>query len=560
MQRMCARAQSNGVQQKMHLALAQALCPGVLWGPHEPLKEFKKLYSLACWFHKISPLVGIDSELTKAFRTRTLTTASPYANGLIVDLTGTERVHHGEESLVRRLGEHMGQWGVHVRCAIAPTIGAAWALSRFGRSSFEIVAPYDVTADKSNRASADRGIPTHRTLHEMVAPIPLQALRIPDSTVQALHQLGIYSLRGLLRLPHRMLNARYGPLLLMRLDQLFGRSEERFRAIRVPPRCVVQEQFESPLERAEALQESVRELFGQLFKKLQVWGKRAGSFEIAIAHYDEATTRYQGGARATQITTRQVTLASAGADPKRLLSVLHPVIEGLKILGGVHTITLSARDIERARSTQHKLLHSDALFSHHAPLFEEPSLGVFSAQEEPSEAERDLINTVVVRLGSSQVQRVRFENSHIPERSFGYRSVTPQNISHGKYYVDSDLGRKDSQPCESVIHEQRYLPVVEASLRVCSERPSYLFSEPEPITAIALLPDSIPSLLTWREKRYAIVRGVGPERIAEEWWHKKLNGELDERDYFRVQEEQGQWFWVFRERRSRSWFVHGVWV
>jgi hypothetical protein len=44
---------------------------------------------------------------------------------------------------------------------------------------------------------------------------------------------------------------------------------------------------------------------------------------------------------------------------------------------------------------------------------------------------------------------------------------------------------------------------------------------------------------------HAVVRVEGPERIAMEWW--KHNGQTLTRDYFRVEDEAGLRFWIYRD-------------
>jgi protein ImuB len=56
----------------------------------------------------------------------------------------------------------------------------------------------------------------------------------------------------------------------------------------------------------------------------------------------------------------------------------------------------------------------------------------------------------------------------------------------------------------------------------------------------------------------------GPERIAEEWWRPEGSGVVDAiRDYYRVEDEEGRRFWLFRaglhgNDHPPRWFVHGV--
>jgi protein ImuB len=96
------------------------------------------------------------------------------------------------------------------------------------------------------------------------------------------------------------------------------------------------------------------------------------------------------------------------------------------------------------------------------------------------------------------------------------------------------------------------------------KRPVRMLRRPEMLShVVALLPDHPPRRFTWRGKPYAVTAGDGPERIHGEWW--RTDRELwAVRDYFRVEVEGGQRFWVFRrgdgvvpETGDLSWYLHG---
>jgi protein ImuB len=91
-------------------------------------------------------------------------------------------------------------------------------------------------------------------------------------------------------------------------------------------------------------------------------------------------------------------------------------------------------------------------------------------------------------------------------------------------------------------------------------RPSRLLSPPEPIHVIALMPDYPPAKFRWRERMHVVRAADGPERISGEWWkNPKETGEV--RDYFRIENENGERYWLFRASipdQPHRWFVHGV--
>jgi protein ImuB len=149
--------------------------------------------------------------------------------------------------------------------------------------------------------------------------------------------------------------------------------------------------------------------------------------------------------------------------------------------------------------------------------------------EEPDIA--PLIDRLANRLGTELVYRVAPVDSAVPERSA--RRVEAQERAVGTWPVD--------------------LP-----------RPVRLLDPPQPVEAMALLPDHPPMAFTWRRVRHRVRRADGPERIAGEWW--KRGGETRSvRDYFRVEDEDGHRYWLFRRGDGENgvsgdmrWFLHGL--
>jgi protein ImuB len=142
-----------------------------------------------------------------------------------------------------------------------------------------------------------------------------------------------------------------------------------------------------------------------------------------------------------------------------------------------------------------------------------------------------LVDRLGNRLGRGQVFRAVPVESDVPERSVQrVPALTPP--------------RRQSWPAA--------LP-----------RPVRLLDPPQPVEAMALLPDHPPVAFTWRRIRHRVRRADGPERIAGEWW--KRDGEMRSvRDYFRVEDEEGQRFWLFRRGDGMDaasgdmrWFLHG---
>ena len=140
--------------------------------------------------------------------------------------------------------------------------------------------------------------------------------------------------------------------------------------------------------------------------------------------------------------------------------------------------------------------------------------------------------------------------------------------------IDQLVGRAGDEavfrvaPNESDVPERairRVGPLNEAGCWPRWKRPVRMLRRPEHLThVVALLPDHPPRRFTWRGQAYRVTAGDGPERIHGEWW--RTDTELwAVRDYFRVEVESGERFWLFRrgdgvepETGDLSWYIHGM--
>ena len=92
-------------------------------------------------------------------------------------------------------------------------------------------------------------------------------------------------------------------------------------------------------------------------------------------------------------------------------------------------------------------------------------------------------------------------------------------------------------------------------------RPLRLFARPEPIEAMAEVPDGPPRRFRWRRVLHDVTAIEGPERIAAPWWRQ---AGAPTRDYFRAEDSEGRRFWLYREglwgreTTQPKWFVHGL--
>ncbi|MFH5925621.1 DUF6504 family protein [Roseomonas xinghualingensis] len=87
---------------------------------------------------------------------------------------------------------------------------------------------------------------------------------------------------------------------------------------------------------------------------------------------------------------------------------------------------------------------------------------------------------------------------------------------------------------------------------------------PQPIEAIAALPDRPPTAFIWRRVRRRVRHADGPERVTGEWWRREAEKRAI-RDYWAVEDEEGRRYWLFRRGDGEDpatgdldWFLHGL--
>jgi protein ImuB len=118
-------------------------------------------------------------------------------------------------------------------------------------------------------------------------------------------------------------------------------------------------------------------------------------------------------------------------------------------------------------------------------------------------------------------------------------------------------------PDEHYWPERSYKPVASlseiptSSWRTDKVRPLQLLKVPERIDVTSLMPDYPPMLFVHKGKIHNIIKADGPERIEQEWWIQKGQ----HRDYYRVEDEDGNRYWLFRlghyHDKIYQWFLHG---
>lgn len=338
--------------------------------------------------------------------------------------------------------------------------------------------------------------------HAFLAPLPISALRLDADAIAQLPRLGLTRIERLLGLPRAQLTRRFGPLTVLRLDQALGRAEEALTFRRPATPWFDRLAFAEPISQLDDLVRVAGDITARLCERLRTEGRGARRFELTFHRLDGKAYPIQVG------------LSVSGRDARALTRLFAPKLETIDPGFGIEVATLSAEGVEVLSAAQGRL---DA--------------GRAAADEEGLAA---LVDRLANRLGETEVWRAEVFESHVPERAV---QTVPTMAPAAPTDWDPD-----------------------------KPRPIRLFPHPEAIDALAVLPDEPPMAFKWRGRQHRVKRAEGPERIAEEWWRKPIDavGTGFVRDYYRVEDEAGGRYWLFRAglygdpENPPRWWLHGV--
>jgi protein ImuB len=447
---------------------------------HDPAADLAALALLAKKCERFSPLVGwqtVDASKTRGLDQEEVRAwwSEPGPGHLFLDITGIGRLFGGEKELVAAVGEDFCRQGYETSIAIAETIGAAWA---------------------SASATGD------------LALLPVSSLRLPAETLGLLSQLGITRIEELLRLPRESLMARFGPQLLLRIDQALGAAQEIIIPHRPLPRFQAEWILDFPTDSRELIDQILAQLLERVTQGLAQ--RQEGVVQLAC--------RFDGdGGIPLQLT---VGLFRPSAAAKHLHDLVRMQLEQ----------TILPRQIGR--------IGIQAVLT--APL--ENRQGELFAGSSPGQSREFalLVDRLSSRLGPAAVLRPVLRSDPLPERAVCYRMV-----------VDKMCGSKSRKS------KSRRSPAVDADPGVPGRspliRPLILHQPPLPLHAISIMPGGLLISFEWKGRVHRVSRHWGPERIETGWWR----GRSLRRDYYRVETTAGLRFWLFRRIEDGQWHLHG---
>ena len=299
----------------------------------------------------------------------------------------------------------------------------------------------------------------------------------------------------------------------LRLDQLTGTIRELLQPLRPPAPFESRMPCPEPALDQAALCFALNELLLRLQYRLEKSGVGGRLFRFTAFHAD-------GG-----YSSLEVRLSRPGREANTIARLFNDRLEQIDPGFGIDAFLLGAEDIEAMDCPQKSLMAG-------------------SNQNADAAEIATLVDTLSNRVGAENVTRMAPVASHWPERRWA-----AVEVGNTVRWIEEEMN-------ESEAALDAFAP--------SPPRPARLFDHPEPVEAIAEVPDGPPLHFTWRRVPRAIIRASGPERIAGEWWREN---QQPTRDYYQVEDREGRRYWLYRAGLygdadfydgQPRWFVHGM--
>lgn len=412
-----AKAEADGLTKGMALADARALLPDLEVMDDDPNRVQSLLNRIALWCIRFTPFVALDPP-----------------DGLIFDASGCTYLWGGDEAYLTDIRRRFNDKGFTARLAIADTPGAAWALARFGK---------EVTV-----------VPKGKHL-EAILSLPPEALRLEESIALKLHKLGLHQIHQFIQLPRQSLRRRFGPQMLVRIDQVTGVVKEHLEPVR--PVVPYQERLPciEPVSTYTSITTALQQLLITLCERLRQ--DQMGIRKVVFKSY-----RVDGQVPEVTISTSRPT-----QHVSHLFKLFEPKLGSIDPGLGIELFVLEALQVDDQVPVQEDIWH-----------------GADGGLDNTELAE--LVDRLAGRIGDQAISRFLPEEHYWPERSF----------------------RKAASLQEKPI----------TTWRTDKVRPVRILSRPERIEVTAPIPDYPPMLFRYKGKLHKVVYADGPERIEQEWW------------------------------------------
>ncbi|WP_250519574.1 DNA polymerase Y family protein [Caballeronia sp. NCTM1] len=423
-----------------------------------------------------------------------------HANTVLLEVGASMRLFGGLRALLSRVTSTIKGCGFTSRMGCAPTAWGAWLLAHA----------------RTRRVARRVRIVKETTLVHVLDELPVSLIPSAHSHGNVFEQIGCATLADLRRLPRKGVARRFGQGVLQWLAQAYGQAPDPREAFCAPASFEARLELQARVESAEALLFAARRLVLQLAGWLSAHHAAVSEFSLLLEH--ELAARH-----APKTSTFKVAWAVPTRDADHILWLLREKL---------NQTTLAAPVIEM------KLLADKV--SEYAP----PPDTLFPMPGSDSESMAQLLERLSARLGAENVVQLVARDDHRPEAAMTvepYKPASETKSKRGKKSPKTQTARAEAEP---EVQTESDEPLELPDLAVPQQpRPSWILETPQKL----MLRNERPF---YRRPLKLISR---TERIEAGWW----DGNGVQRDYYVAADDRGRMFWLYRERLTGDWFLHG---
>ncbi len=355
-------------------------------------------------------------------------------------------------------------------------------------------------------------------------------------------------------LPRSGLATRLGAQLVRRIEQLLGEIDEPIEVHHSTAEQTYSFELEYPTDDCAILADRIAVVTEKVRAGLATRQRGALRIACCLALADHPPL------------TLEIGFFAPTLDAVHMSGLLVSCIENRRLPSSVTRITLSVSLSGPLRSCQNSL-------------FQQPPDAIASPNQVSGSSLSRMVDALSGRLGRDAVLGVSPSDDPLPEKAYQLTPLTghadsAKMIAAGRRSSESPLRSEKTRSNSShsntnhrSSHDPSSQDFVQPSADDALRRPLNLLDPPIPLSPIdrdAISPENqLPIGFRLGGKLHRIVRHWGPERIETGWWY----GPSIRRDYYRVETDQGNWWWVFRnltppssnsETLHRpSWMLHG---
>lgn len=476
--RVCFRndvAQSANIALGSSLATAHTIDADLVHFHRDPQAEDRRLHALAETLYRFSDHVSVQSP-----------------DCVLIEIGGSLKLFGSHQALcdaATELCTELGYTSVG-RCGVTPWAAIALARSR-----------------------------QQRLIDVPLKTAGLELAKIPAQVIERFANMGIYTIGPLLKLPSMELGKRFGPALLLYLEQLTGNIGDPRLAITPAPSFAQEIHLLQPISDKEVLFTSPHSPMRKLARELQHWlvAQQLGCeglewlFKTASGSILPAASSPSSSVRIPEKVSVPLHFSRSKQNQAEFLKVSQLKLESIELPAEVLTVGLRAKRLAAWHNTTQNLFEIAPAVNadeHKNSRSTSQKLdGQKLGRQKLDSRAAELVDELSARLGDSACRGITNIVQHTPESAWLQVPIHHQL-------------RSARTPVEGVAINT-------------GKRPLWLFNPPR------------------RVRRAELQLIHGPERIQSQWWSCTTC-----RDYYVAQHSSGAECWAFIGDDS-SWYLHG---